>query len=169
MHGDRRWLHPLLHGAAACRVFMPLCSPRYGDLDVSPWGAAELLHAAAAAARGGGPLILPVWHSGAEFPPNDDTWALLQQVPPAAITPAVPDARLYGYGADALGMGAGAGAAFASARGARAMPLHDVFTVVLSALNGTLQALDAAEGQQGAGAAAAAPAGAEEAAGDDDE
>ena len=145
MHGPRRWLHPLLHGAPACRVFMPVCSPQYGDLDAAPWGAAELLHAAAAADRGdatggaagdgGGPAILPVWHSGAAFPPNEDTESLLRTRDAGGpALPAVPDAHLYGYGPEALGMGGGGGAASASARGARAMPLQDVFVVVLDAL-----------------------------------
>ena len=86
--GDR-WLSPFINGVQACKVFIPICSPEYGDLGASPWSAAELLLAATCASQGT-LQIVPIWHHG-EYPPNEDTKAVLDGVP------CVPDQARYDY------------------------------------------------------------------------
>ena len=74
------WMSPLSNGIAACRVFMPILSPEYGNLDKAPWAAAELFHAVSRLGTKDGPAhILPVWHSGDCPPsgPNEDAAKLL--------------------------------------------------------------------------------------------
>lgn len=83
-----RWLSPFTNGVQACKVFIPICSPQYGDLGASPWSAAELLLAATCASHGT-LQIVPIWHHG-EYPPNEDTQAVLSGVP------CVPDQARYG-------------------------------------------------------------------------
>ena len=121
LHVGKRWQSPFLHGVGQCRVFMPICSPEYGDLEAAPWGAAELLHAAALnTTYGGVPAILPVFHSGKAFPPNDDTAAVLNEYRSAVV----PATDLY-------------------IEPARSMAYRDIFTVVLDALERALAAQDA--------------------------
>ena len=84
------WMSPLSNGIAACRVFMPILSPEYGNLDKAPWSAAELFHAVSRRGTKGGPAhILPVWYSGDCPPdgPNEDAAKLL----PVSSFPYVPD------------------------------------------------------------------------------
>ena len=142
---SEKWRSPFLHGVGVCRVFMPICSPEYGDLDIAPWGAAELLHAAAlSAVHRGVPAILPVFHSGARFPPNADTADVLNNFRDAVV----PDRNLY-------------------VEPARRMAYRDIFTVILHALARALAAQYAAadeapEGDDDAGGDLdAAPAGEE--------
>lgn len=72
------WMSPQTNGVESCRVFMPILSPEYGDLDKAPWTAAEMMTAAASVGSATGPAaILPVWYSGA-YPPNADTGYVLQ-------------------------------------------------------------------------------------------
>lgn len=86
------WMSPQTNGVASCRVFMPIFSPQYGDLDKAPWSAAELMTAVAYLRAPGAGLsaILPVWHSGT-YPPNSDTGFLMRNVP----VQYVPDAAKY--------------------------------------------------------------------------
>jgi serine/threonine protein kinase len=86
------WMSPFTNGVQACRVFIAVCSPQYGDMGEAPWSAAELLHAArtSAASPRGEPHILPIWHHGEEYPPNTDSACVLANVP------CVPDQELYG-------------------------------------------------------------------------
>ena len=86
------WMSPQTNGVASCRVFMPIFSPEYGDLDKSPWSAAELMTAAAYLGTPGAGLsaILPVWHSGT-YPPNADTRFLMRHVRGRYV----PDAARY--------------------------------------------------------------------------
>lgn len=121
LHVSTRWQSPFLHGVGQCRVFMPICSPEYGDLDAAPWGAAELLHASALSTTCGGvPAILPVFHSGKAFPPNGDTAAVLYEYFDAVV----PARDLY-------------------IEPARNMAYRDIFTVVLDALERALAAQEA--------------------------
>jgi hypothetical protein len=62
----QRWMSPFHNGVCACDAFIPICSPEYGDMDVAPWSAAELLQAVrqreTSAARL--PHIIPIRHHG---------------------------------------------------------------------------------------------------------
>ena len=63
--GGGHWSAGIQHAAETCRAFVPLCSPTYGDPEVSPWTFREL---SLVQERTRVPLI-PVWHSG-EYPPS---------------------------------------------------------------------------------------------------
>ncbi len=65
----------LTHGIQACRSFICVCSPTYGDLDISPWSHNELVQADRRARLEGAPAILPIWYSGA-YPPADTACVL---------------------------------------------------------------------------------------------
>jgi hypothetical protein len=78
------WVNVLSHGIQACDAFVCLCSPTYGDFDISPWTSNELVQAARAFRATGRPAIVPLWHHG-EYPPAH-SGALL-----GAITPVPAD------------------------------------------------------------------------------
>ncbi len=73
------WVNVLTHGIQACRAFIPIASPQFGDIDISPWTYNEVVQAGRRQRERGSPLILPVWHHGA-YPPADTA---------AVFTPAV--------------------------------------------------------------------------------
>jgi hypothetical protein len=79
------WKNVLLHGIQSCQAFIPVCSPTYGDIDVSPWTHTEVVQAERQRRTTGAPLILPVWHSGA-YPPPDLAYELagVEPVPAGA-------------------------------------------------------------------------------------
>jgi hypothetical protein len=84
-----RWMSPFNNGVCACDAFIPLCSPEYGDMDVAPWSAAELLQAVRQHDTTGRPHIIPIRHHG-EYPHcNADTAGVL------ARFECVPDPREY--------------------------------------------------------------------------
>ena len=94
----QRWLSPFNNGVQACDVFIPICSPEYGDLDKAPWSAAELLQAVRAFRRDGKPAIIPIRHHG-EYP-SADTLAQLQEfecVPDQRVFHRTPEARRMKY------------------------------------------------------------------------
>jgi hypothetical protein len=64
------WVNVLTHGIQACAAFIPICSPQYGDLDLSPWTHNEVVQAGRRRRARGAPAILPVWHHGV-YPPAD--------------------------------------------------------------------------------------------------
>ena len=88
------WMSPLTNGIATCRVFMPIISPEYGDLDKAPWSAAELMHATSCLGTVAGPAaILPVWHSGTYPPEHGDATELLTR--PTGLLHYVPEKEKY--------------------------------------------------------------------------
>ena len=74
----RHWVSPFNNGVRRCRVFMPICSPQYADLQVAPWAAAELLQGVQHI-KNGQPLILPIRHHG-DYPANSDAALMLEGV-----------------------------------------------------------------------------------------
>ena len=58
------WFEVLAKGIERCKVFVVLCSPTYGDPEISPWTFRELALAANLQKR-----LFPVWHSGLYPPP----------------------------------------------------------------------------------------------------
>ena len=64
LQGGSNWVHKIQEALLGCTAFIVLCSPTYGDPEISPWTSAELI-----LARGENKLIIPVWHSGPYPPP----------------------------------------------------------------------------------------------------
>ncbi len=64
IQGGDSWPTIIQRGVEACQAFVILCSPTYGDPDVSPWTKREL-----ELADNLKKPLLPVWHSGA-YPPK---------------------------------------------------------------------------------------------------
>ena len=69
--GNYRWISPFVDGVQTCQAFIPICSPEYGDLDLAPWTAAELLQARERNQRSMNdqPAIIPIRHHG-KYPPS---------------------------------------------------------------------------------------------------
>ena len=83
------WVNVLQHGLDACAAFVPICSPEYGDLDISPWTHNEVLYGTHRRRQLGAPAIVPLWHHGA-YPPADTAGLLTPDLArvPAGGTPA---------------------------------------------------------------------------------
>jgi hypothetical protein len=66
------WANVKAHGVDRCKVFMPICSKSYADMDQSPWSYNELKEAWRRNRSQGGasPVLLPVWYSD-KYPPAD--------------------------------------------------------------------------------------------------
>jgi len=63
IQGAASWPSTIQRGVEGCKAFVVLCSPTYGNAEVSPWTMRELV----LADNKHKPLV-PVWHSG-EYPP----------------------------------------------------------------------------------------------------
>jgi hypothetical protein len=81
------WVSVLTHGIEACAAFVPICSPQYGDLDLSPWTHNELVQATRRKRACASPAILPIWHHGA-YPPADTAPLLAPGGVPLSRVPA---------------------------------------------------------------------------------
>lgn len=111
---QNRWISPFTDGVQLCQAFIPICSPEYGDLDLAPWCAAELLHAVREQERApvGWPRIIPIRHHGA-YPPSDE----IAVIAGLGGYKCVPDQKEYRKTPEA-----------------RRMKLHDVWQLVIARL-----------------------------------
>jgi hypothetical protein len=82
IEGGASWPATIQRGVSGCKAFVVLCSPTYGDAEVSPWTERELV-----LADNYKKPLFPVWHSGRYPPPAVAIYlAKLQRIPGGNLT-----------------------------------------------------------------------------------